>query len=70
MRILRGLLLALLVSLLVGLAVGTWIRLRLEQPVRYIGWTQPLSAPPPLPGHVRQTRAAILEPCEHEQQIG
>jgi hypothetical protein len=31
------LLLALLFSLLVGLAIGTWLRLRLERPVYYIG---------------------------------
>ena len=31
------LLLALLLSLLVGLAIGTWLRLRLERPVYYIG---------------------------------
>ena len=30
-------LLALLLSLLVGLAIGTWLRLRLERPVYYIG---------------------------------
>jgi hypothetical protein len=31
------LLLALFFSLLLGLAIGTWLRLRLEQPVYYIG---------------------------------
>lgn len=31
------LLIALLVSLLLGLAIGTWLRLRLERPVYYIG---------------------------------
>lgn len=29
--------LALLFSLLVGLAIGTWLRLRLERPIYYIG---------------------------------
>jgi hypothetical protein len=34
-------LLALLLSLLVGLAIGTWLRLRLERPVYYIGAADP-----------------------------
>ena len=37
MKWLRRVLLALLLSLLVGLAIGTWLRLRLERPVYYIG---------------------------------
>jgi len=36
-KFLRAALISLLISLLVGLAIGTWIRLRLEAPVRYIG---------------------------------
>jgi hypothetical protein len=34
---LRVLWLALLLALLTGLAIGTWLRLRLERPERYIG---------------------------------
>ena len=47
------LLLALLLSLLVGLAIGTWLRLRLERPVYYIG-----AADTPGDGWV----APVLEP--------
>ncbi len=45
MRLLRKLLLALLLSLGIGLLIGTWIRLRLERPVRYIGSHPPAAAP-------------------------
>ena len=41
MKLLRAALISLLISLLVGLAIGTWLRLKLEAPVRYIGWTAP-----------------------------
>ena len=41
MKWLRRVLLALLLSLLVGLAIGTWLRLRLERPVYYIGAAEP-----------------------------
>ena len=41
MKLLRAALISLLISLLVGLAIGTWLRLQLEAPVRYIGWTAP-----------------------------
>jgi hypothetical protein len=37
MKILRAILIAILISLGVGLAIGTFIRLRLERPVYYIG---------------------------------
>ncbi len=37
MKFLKGVLLALLFSLLVGFAIGTVLRLRLEQPIQYIG---------------------------------
>ena len=41
MKWLRAVLISLLISLLVGLAIGTWIRLKLEAPVRYIGQVAP-----------------------------
>lgn len=37
MKLARAVLVSLLISLLVGLTIGTWIRLKLEAPVRYIG---------------------------------
>jgi hypothetical protein len=40
-RWLGRLLLALLVALLAGFAIGTVLRLRLERPVTYIGWSGP-----------------------------
>ena len=46
MKLLRAVLISLLISLLVGLAIGTWLRLRLEAPVVYIGWIA--SEVPPL----------------------
>ena len=73
MRWIRRLLLALLLSLLVGLAIGTAIRLRLEQPTRYLGSrTGPglPSALHPEPFDIRDIRTSILDPGHHEQQIG
>ena len=37
MKLVRAVVISLLISLLAGLVIGTWIRLRLEAPVRYIG---------------------------------
>ncbi len=65
MKVARALLLALLTSLLLGLLIGTVIRLRLERPVRYIG--SALASPPREVCHVR---AAVLDPRQHEQQVG
>ena len=65
MKLLRGVLLALLVSLLVGIAIGTALRLRLERPIHYIG-----SAIAPHPFDVGDTRASVLHPRHHEEQIG
>jgi hypothetical protein len=39
-KLLRVVLISLLISLLVGLAIGSWIRVRLEAPVRYIGQSE------------------------------
>ena len=65
MRILKRLLLALLFSLLLGFAIGTWLRLRVEKPVVYIG-----SAIPRLPLDVGLARTAIFDPGHHEEQVG
>ena len=62
-------LLALLLSLLVGFLIGTWLRMRLERPVRYIG-ALPASAPAPQPLHVLDPRATVLHPGHHEEQVG
>ena len=48
MKWLRAVLISLLISLLVGLAIGTWIRLRLEAPVHYIGQLAPGADEDPL----------------------
>jgi hypothetical protein len=64
-RWLKRMLLALLFSLLVGFAIGTWLRLRLEEPVVYIG-----SAASGLPLDVGLARAAILRARHHEEQVG
>jgi hypothetical protein len=64
-RMLKRVLLALLFSLLLGFAIGTWLRLRLERPVVYMG-----SAVPRLPLDVGHTGAAILDPGHHEEQVG
>ena len=63
MRLLRTLLVAMLLSLAVGLAIGTWLRMRLEQPVQYIGLAGAL------PLDVADARAPVLDPRHHEQQI-
>ena len=77
MRLLRLVLLALLGSLLFGLAVGTVIRMRLERPVRYIGAcdrapaeASERSAVAAAPQDVAHTRALVLEPGPHEEQVG
>jgi len=65
MRWLKRALLALLFSLLLGFAIGTAIRMRLEQPVVYIG-----STATGLPLHIGHTGAAILDSGHHEEQVG
>jgi hypothetical protein len=62
---LKRLLLALLFALLVGLAIGTALRLRLERPQIYIG-----SAITRLPLDVALAHPAVLDPGDHEEQIG
>ena len=66
MKVIRSILFALLMSLLFGLAVGTWLRLQLEQPVRYLGALPATTHP----GDVRNFGAPVLEPRHHEEQIG
>jgi hypothetical protein len=61
---LRAILLALLAALLAGLVVGTLIRLHFERPVRYLG------AAPTGPFDVGASGAAVLDPGEHEEQVG
>ena len=70
MKILRAILLALLLSLLFGLLVGTIIRLRLERPQRYMVWHLELLEPSPVPQHLVDSRAPVLDACHHEQEVG
>jgi hypothetical protein len=72
---LRGILLALLVALVAGFVAGTLIRRRFERPVRYLGALDaaagsPLEVAPGSPLDVAAAGAVILEPGEHEEQVG
>ena len=69
MKWLRRVLLALLFSLLVGLAIGTWLRLRLEHPVYYIGAAE-RSGLLCSPLFFGETGAAVLDAGHHEEQVG
>jgi hypothetical protein len=62
---LKRIALALLFALLFGMAIGTVLRLRLERTQVYIG-----SVAPRLPLDVGQARAPVLDPGDHEQQVG
>ena len=64
---LRGILLALLAALVAGFVAGTVIRMRLERPVRYLG---ALGAGAGGPLDVAPPCAAVLDPGEHEEQVG
>ena len=64
---LRGILLALLFALVAGFVVGTLIRMRVERPVRYLG---ALDAGAGGPLDVAAAGAAVLDPGQHEQQVG
>jgi hypothetical protein len=64
---LRGILLALLGALLAGFVAGTWIRLRLERPVRYLGELGPAAG---RPLDVAAAGAAVLDARQHEEQVG
>ncbi len=65
MKVLRIILLLLLFSLLLGLAIGTAIRLKLEQPERYIG-----SALAPHPLQLLHPGPPVLQAREGEEQVG
>jgi hypothetical protein len=71
-RALRGVLLFLLLWFLLWLVIGSVIRLRMERPVRFIGSAGTRdsgSAVASLPLHLGETRAAVLDPCHHEQEV-
>jgi hypothetical protein len=71
-RTLRGVLLLLLLWFLVWLVIGSVIRLRMERPVRFIGGTGARglgSAVAALPLHLGETRAAVLDPRHHKQEV-
>jgi hypothetical protein len=65
MRGLRRLIFWLLVlELIAAFAVATAIRIKLEQPARYIG-----SALPASPDLVAETGTPVLDPGQHEKQV-
>jgi hypothetical protein len=64
---LRGILLALLGALIAGFVAGTWLRLRFERPVRYLGALGP-AARGPL--DVLPPGPAVLDARQHEEQVG
>ncbi len=71
---LRAILYSLAIAFLIGFVIGTLIRRELSRPVRYIGAqiqgeTLAASAPPPDPGHIRDTEACILVPSHHEEKV-
>ena len=83
MKLVRAVLISLLISLLVGLAIGTWIRLRLEAPVRYIGQLDSQqggqTSDPQIPASsaaarspldIGYTGAQVLDARHHEEQDG
>ncbi len=72
--LLRTLLLALAIAFLVGLLIGTWLRIQLERPVRYIGAAG--SPGPPAgstvaadPGDVFDAPTRVLVAGHHEEQV-
>jgi hypothetical protein len=75
-KILRHILLMLLLSLLIGFLIGTIIRQRLEGPAYYMGRVSPSATSPgsiggaPAPLDVGHARALVVEPREHEEQVG
>ena len=83
MKLARAVLVSLLISLLVGLTIGTWIRLKLEAPVRYIGQasvqrsdpgarpaTPARSAAARRPLDVGHAGTHVLDPRQYEEQVG
>ena len=71
-RALRGVLLFLLLWFLLWLVIGSVIRMRMERPVRFIGGAGGRASGPSvasLPLHLGETRAAVLDPCHHEQEV-
>jgi hypothetical protein len=71
-KALRVIVWALLGALLFGLLVGTIIRKRMEEPVRYIGASDPAprSVPTSVPFDVADPGPGVLEPSPHEEQVG
>ena len=70
MKLARLVVLALLGSLVFGLAVGTWIRLRLERPVRhFVTKEASASGPAWVPGDVGHACAPVLDAGDHEEQV-
>jgi hypothetical protein len=54
----------LVLELIAAFAAGTWLRIKLEQPARYIG-----SALPASPQLVGDAGAPVLDPRQHEEQV-
>jgi len=51
-------------ELVAAFAVGTAIRIKLEQPARYIGSTLPAG-----PHHVAEPGTPVLDAGQHEEQV-
>ena len=63
---------ALLCSLFAGFAIGTCLRQRAERPTVYLGSASGAGGlrAPALPLDVWDAGAAVLDACEHEEQVG
>lgn len=61
----RWLLILLALELVLAFWLGSRMRARFEAPVRIIG-----ALAPPLPTHIGNTLPMVLDPSEHEEQIG
>ena len=72
-KLLRGIALALLGSLLVGFILGTWLRTRSEavRPI-FVGCAigDAASALAAAPRDVGHAGTAVLDACNHEEEIG
>ena len=63
-RLRRWIFWLLVIELIAAFAVATAVRIKLEQPARYIG-----SAPPARPHLIVETGTLVLDASQHEEQI-
>jgi len=80
-RLLRTIAWSLFLAFVFGFLIGTWIRTRLEEPVRYIGGRENPAHPTAVatlfagtlstrPGDVGHPETGILMTRQHEEEIG